>query len=125
MRVLIVEDNQGLGAVWKRHLERLGVDAHLENCEEAAVTYLAENAVDVIVLDLDMKSGRALPVADYAAYRHPAAKVIFVTASSFFSDGSIFAHSANACACLPAQTAPEDLAALVDYHGKGSPAAAE
>ncbi|WP_300515871.1 response regulator [Aliiroseovarius sp.] len=125
MRVLIVESNQDLGGIWKQHLERQDAEVRLMDGEESAVRYLTESAVDVIVLNLDLARGGALTVADFAAYRHPDAKVIFVTASSFFSDGSIFAHSANACACLSAQTAPEDLATLVSYHGQAGTAAAE
>mgnify|MGYP001027204571 CR=1 FL=1 len=123
MRVLIVENNPDLGVVWKQHLERQGAEVQLEYCEDNAVKYLTENSADVIVLNLDLDCGRALPIADFAAYRHPAARVIFVTASSFFSDGSIFSHAANACACLPVRTPPEDLAALVEFHGRGANAA--
>ena len=65
-----------------------------------------------------------MAVADYAAYRHPDARLIFVTATSFFSDGSIFAMSPNVCAFLPARTPPEDLAAVVEFHGNRAPAGA-
>jgi len=121
MRVLIVESNPDLGRVWGRHLERQGADVRIARSEDAAIDKLNASAVDIIVLNLDLDSGGALAIAEYAEFRHPAAKIIFVTSSSFFADGSIFAHSANACACLPAQSAPEDLAALVEYHGRGAP----
>jgi len=62
-----------------------------------------------------------MAVADYASYRQPEIKVIFVTSDSFFSDGSIFSYMANACAMVPTRTPPEDLAALVEHHGR-SPA---
>ena len=55
--------------------------------------------------------GSALAVADFASYRRPDCRVIFVTNTSFFSDGSIFRHCANACAYLQSQTEPADLAA--------------
>jgi hypothetical protein len=42
--------------------------------------------------------------------------VIFVTGSRFFSDGSIFAFAANACASIGRDTAPSDIATLVEYH---------
>ncbi len=120
MRVLIVESNPALGAVWRSHLERQGAVVLMAQNEDGAVEFLDNGAVDILVLNLDLVEGSALAVAEYAEFRHPAAKVIFVTSSSFFSDGSIFAHSANACACLPTRTAPEDLAALVEYHGRGT-----
>ena len=63
---------------------------------------------------LEMLCAGATTIVDY--YRCPEARVIFVTNTTFFSDGSIFAHSPNACAYVPAATRPEDLAAMVDYY---------
>jgi hypothetical protein len=42
--------------------------------------------------------------------------VIFVTDTSFFSDGSIFNLAANACAFIQTNTPPEDIAALVEHY---------
>jgi DNA-binding NtrC family response regulator len=117
MRVLIVEANADLGSLWARHIERQGNEPVLVAGADAAFEAMRLRAPEVIVADLDLAEGGALAVADYAAYRHPDARVIFVTASSFFSDGSVFQHSPNACAFLPLGTSPEDLAAVVAFHG--------
>ena len=77
---------------------------------------LEERAFDILVLDLVLHDGSALTVADLASFRCPDTRVIFVTNTTFFSDGSIFAHSPNACAYVPSGTKPEDLAAMVDYY---------
>lgn len=77
---------------------------------------LSADAYDIIVLDLVLDNGSALAVADFASYRRPDARVIFVTNTSFFSDGSIFAHSPNACAYVQSETPPEDLAAMVEHY---------
>ncbi len=74
---------------------------------------------DIIVLDLVLEDGSALAVADFASYRRPEARVIFVTNTTFFSDGSIFAHSPNACAFVQSETPPEDLAAMVEHYASG------
>lgn len=116
-RVLIVESQAELGKLWQRHLERHGMEVARVQCREAAVSFLATHPVDIIILDLVIEDGAALAVSDYANYRRPDAKVIFVTSTSFFSDGSIFAHCANARAYVQAGTPPEDLAAMVDYYG--------
>lgn len=71
---------------------------------------------EIIVLDLVLEGGSALAVADFASYRRPDARVIFVTNTSFFSDGSIFAHSPNACAYVQSEAPPEDLAAMVEHY---------
>jgi hypothetical protein len=54
-------------------------------------------------------------VADYAQYRQPDAALIFVTDTTFFSDGSIFSLIPNARAFLQSGTPPDDLAALVEH----------
>ncbi|MGB3177592.1 MAG: response regulator [Albidovulum sp.] len=117
MRVLIVESDPNLGWLWKRHLERFSTNVELVTGQEDAVAFLENQAVEVIVLDLVLTEGSAIAVADYASYRHPTTKVVFVTNTSFFSDGSIFQHIPNACAFLPSQTPPEDLAAVVEHYG--------
>jgi DNA-binding NtrC family response regulator len=116
MNVLIVQGNEDLGNLWQRHLERQGMSVSRAADQKSAIAFLSENTVQVIVLDLVLKSGAALAVADYANYRQPETRVIFVTNTTFFSDGSIFAHAANACAFLPSTTPPEDLAAMIEHH---------
>jgi DNA-binding NtrC family response regulator len=116
MKVLIVESRPDLGLVWQRHLQRLGADVVLVRSQEAAILALCGKDFHILVLDLVLDQGSALAVADFASYRRPDARVIFVTNTSFFSDGSIFAHSANACAYVQSETPPEDLAAMVEHY---------
>jgi DNA-binding NtrC family response regulator len=119
MRVLIVESNADLGWLWKRHLERNGASVDLADNQTEAVRRIEQDDLQVIVLDLVLADGSAFAVADYASYRRPAAKIIFVTNTTFFSDGSIFQHIPNACAFLPTETPPDDLLALVEHYGAG------
>jgi hypothetical protein len=65
-----------------------------------------------------LDDGSAFAVADYASFRHPDAGVIFVSNTSFFSDGSIFQLCSNACAFVPSATQPDDLAAMVEHYAK-------
>jgi len=116
MNVLIVESRPELGLLWRRHLERQGANVTLVHSQETAILALYGADFEIIVLDLVLESGSALAVADFASYRRPNARVIFVTNTSFFSDGSIFAHSPNACAYLQSETPPEDLAAMVEHY---------
>ncbi len=115
MKVLIVESKRELGTLWQRHLERLGAKVSLVNDQEAAILALCHSDFSIIVLDLVLDQGSALAVADFASYRRPDTRVIFVTNTSFFSDGSIFTHSPNACAYVQSATPPEDLAAMVEH----------
>ncbi|MGC1503235.1 MAG: response regulator [Sulfitobacter sp.] len=117
MKVLIVESRSELGTLWQRHLERQGMHVSCVTTQNAATDHIAENPVDLIILDLMIEGGSALAVSDFADMRQPDARVIFVTNTSFFSDGSIFGLAANARAFLPSGTPPEDLAAMVEYYG--------
>lgn len=116
MKVLIVESNPDLGTIWMRHLQRQGAEVSLVHSQEAAILEMYNQEFDIIVLDLVLEGGSALAVADFASYRRPEARVIFVTNTTFFSDGSIFAHSPNACAYVQSNTPPEDLVAMVEHY---------
>lgn len=116
MSVLIVESRSELGTLWQRHLERHGMDVTLVTSQDAAIQHLSRHPTDIIILDLVLEDGSALALADYANYRQPDARVIFVTNTTFFSDGSIFSFSANARALVPMDTRPEDIAAMVEHY---------
>ncbi len=120
MTVLIVENNKALAELWQRHLERQNLNVRIAANADAACDLLSRESVSVIVIDLDLEDGAALGVADFASYRQPEARAIFVTARSFFSDGSIFEISPNACGFLNTDAAPEDLAALVEHHSRAT-----
>ncbi len=117
MRVLIVVGEAALGGVWSNHLERQGHLVHVVSSQEDAIALLSEQEIDIIILDLDIEQGSAIAIADFSSYRRPDARVIFITRGRFFSDGSIFMHSPNACAMVPARTNAEDLGALVQHYG--------
>lgn len=120
MRVLIVENDPDLGQIWKRHIARFADEVHVAADQAEAVDLLRHHDIQVIVLDLVLRGGSALAVADFASYRRPRARVVFVTSTSFFSDGSIFQHSPNACAFVRTATPPEDLAAMVEHYGRAA-----
>lgn len=117
MHVLIVQNDRDLGWLWKRHLERQGNEVTLVGNQRDAIDVLGREQVQVIVLDVVLQDGSALAVSDFASYRLPEAKVIFVTNTSFFSDGSIFQLAPNACAFVQSDTPPDDLVVMVEHYG--------
>ncbi|WP_353473720.1 response regulator [Salipiger sp. H15] len=117
MRVLIVQSDRLLASAWSRQLEDVGAAVRVVDDQDSATRVMHDEQVDVIVLDLMLASGSALAVADFASYRQPDCRVVFVTDSPVFADGSIFRHCANACAYLPTSTEPSDLAAMVEHYG--------
>ncbi len=120
MDVLIVESATALAQLWQRHLVRQGAQVTLAVTGDEAVSLIDEIAFDVIILDLVLDHGSALAVADYAQFRLPDSSVIFVTDTTFFSDGSIFSINANARALVQTSTPPEDLAAMVAHYGRAA-----
>jgi DNA-binding response OmpR family regulator len=120
MDVLIVESDAALAALWKSHLERLNMRVRVAHGGSDAVRSIATEHSDVIILDLFLTQGSAMAVADYAQFKLPDVSVIFVTDTTFFSDGSIFAHVPAARAFLPSATRPEDLAAVVEHCGRAA-----
>lgn len=116
MEVLIVESQRELGQLWKACLERQGMKVTLATEHDEALEALRTIPFEMIILDLILENGQALGLADYASYRRPDARIIFVTNTSFFSDGSIFQLSSNACAFVQSSTPPEDLAAMVQHY---------
>ena len=120
MRILIVESNADLAAIWGRHLERQGAEVAILSDADDAIEWLRVERVDVVVANLIQEKGSALALADVIALRDPETSVVFVTDTSFFSDGSIFSVTSNARALLQADTNPEDLAAMVVHYASAS-----
>lgn len=120
MDVLIVESDRSLGTVWQRHLERRGMRVRLEHSQDGAEGALKDDCFDVIILNLMLRGASAFGISDFAAQMQPGTPVLFVTNTSFFSDGSIFALCPNARAYLQADTPPEDLTAMVEHYGRAS-----
>ncbi|MCK8463963.1 response regulator [Aliiroseovarius sp. S1339] len=117
MRVLIVEANADLAKLWSSHLLRQGIATACAHTTGNATDLLDQQSFDVVVLNAGFDGGKGLAVADYVAFRAPDARVVFVTGSTFFSDGSIFNHLSNAHACVSADIPAEDLSNVVAFHG--------
>ncbi|MEM6384851.1 MAG: response regulator [Pseudomonadota bacterium] len=118
--ILIVASNPELSKLWAKHLERQHIAVCVVTTQEAAVEFLCEHEPDVLVLDVMLEDGSAIATADFASYRRPETRIVFVTRSSFFSDGSLFQHIPNTAAIIPELTNPNDLAEIVAYHGRAS-----
>ncbi len=117
MRIMIMQSNGALANLWSDHLHRVGLEAECVAESHEALATLSTEDFPVIVLDVG-QSG-VMAVADYCSYRWPNSRVVFVTSSSFFSDGSIFSHFTNACAFVPQTTHPDDLAHMITYYAAG------
>jgi DNA-binding NtrC family response regulator len=118
MRVLIVESKRERAELWQRHLTRAGAEVVVVGGQEEAAKALLMEPYDVIVMNVLLTEGSAVAIADLAAYRRPEARVIFVSGSRFFSNGTIFELCSNAAALVQPDVPPDDLVALVEHHGQ-------
>ena len=120
MNVLIMESKRHRAELWRRALERLGAHFDIASSQDQTADMAAAATYHIVVLDLILDEGSAFAVADFMNYRQPDAQVIFVTNTSFFSDGSIFQLFSNACAYVQSETAPDDLAKIIEHYAANS-----
>lgn len=118
--VLIVENDQALGELWSRHLERSGNRVVLRLDQASAMQALEDSTFDVVVLNVLLRGGSAFLISDEVKSRQPDTPVIFVNNTGFFADGSIFALSPNARAYVRPDTPPEDLTAMVEHYARSA-----
>ncbi|GAA4225482.1 hypothetical protein J4E08_15895 [Sagittula sp. NFXS13] len=116
MRILIVQSNLKLAELWQTSLVASGADVTIAATEFDAFGALEEASFDVIILDIVIQDRAALGISDLACVLQPDARLLFVTASNFFSDGSIFLMYPNACAHLHCDTKPDDLTAVAEHY---------
>jgi len=118
MHILIVESKAELGRLWQRHLERQGHLVDLAFNAGQATSAIGANSYEVILMNLVLEdSASTLGIADYARLRQPETNLVFVSDSTFFSAGMLFATSANARTLVRSETDPRDLTAIVEYYG--------
>ncbi len=118
MRVLIFDEAGELSCRWQSDLRQRGHDASRETTCDAALSGLRSQRPDVIVANLAPLPADAFLLADIAAVFTPQTRVVFVTQTQEFADGSVFRLAQNACAQVPDTIPPGDLTALVEYHGR-------
>ena len=114
-KVLIVEAQESLGKLWKGFLERQGFEVALALNQPDSIDKLQFHHWDVLVINLMMPNASALAISDFASYKNPDISIIVVSASSFFSDGSIFEILPNARGFMSQPIEPDDLAVVVDH----------
>ena len=96
INVLIIKEEFELARLWERALVRLGAKVQVARSAQMAIEHMRQQFFEIIVLDLDLSQGAAVGIADFASYRWPDTRVLFVTNGTFFSDGSF----SDLCKCL-------------------------
>jgi len=78
-RVLLVEDDQSLRALWTRAITRLGYDVIMVSDAESAVPLLA-NRPDVALCDVHLPGASGLWLADRIRDLSPTTAIVLITA---------------------------------------------
>lgn len=118
MDILIVESDRRLATDLAPLLERKGAIIAQAASQNEAASFLVSFSFNVIIIDIQFDNCKALGIAELADFRQPDAKVIFVSDSSIFSDGSLYHQFSNVCGYLPRGTPPKDIASLVEYYAR-------
>lgn len=109
MKILVVEDDPNLGALWGQVLDAAGHAIRSVDSETSALKILQSAAYDLVVLDLCMHGRQSLAVAMMATYRNPRCRVVVVSGSADFSRRVLFAMSPAVAAVLRKPVDIEDL----------------
>ena len=119
MKVLVVEDDPNLRALWGAVFERAGRDATLVETEAAARDALMTRAYDLVLLDLCLGARDGIGVATFATYLNPMCKVVVVTGTALYSRRELFAMAPAVSAVLRKPVDIEDLVAVCDHVAGG------
>ncbi|SDY62073.1 hypothetical protein SAMN05444004_102156 [Jannaschia faecimaris] len=100
----------------RKTLSREGIEMLRAADQHGAALRICEADPAVVLIDLTLKDGSPLAVADFCNYRRPDTRVILLRGGNLMADGSLFAHVGNAAALVSDQIPTGDLMALVAFH---------
>lgn len=115
LKVLVVEDDPNLRALWGAVIERAGHTARLVEKESDAREGLMQEPFDLVLLDLYLGGDDGLSVAGFATYLNPACKVVVITGTSLYAKGELFAMAPSVWAVLRKPVDIEDIMALCTH----------
>jgi DNA-binding NtrC family response regulator len=121
LKVLVVEDDPNLRALWGAVIEQAGHVARQVETEPRAREALMAEPFDLVLLDLYLGERDGLSVASFATYLNAACKVVVVTGSSAYPKGELFAMAPSVWAVMRKPVDIEDIAALcIHVAGEGA-----
>lgn len=118
MKVLVVEDDPNLRALWGAVIEREGHLAHLVEAEGPARDRLMSEGYDLVLLDLFLGERDGLSVASFATYLNPTCRVVVITGTSLYPKGELFAMAPSVWAVMRKPVDIEDIMALCRHVAK-------
>lgn len=119
MKVLVVEDDPNLRALWGAVIEQAGYSARLVETEPAARQMLQNEPFDLVLLDLFLGESEGTAVASFATRLNEACKVVVITGTAVYSKADLFAMAPAIWAVMRKPVDIEDIMALCKHIADG------
>lgn len=123
MKCLIVEDNVTIRMEYCHVMKTLGFTCIEADSLKDAAYFLKTHEFEVILLDLQVRDGLSLPLADYLHVIGSRATVILITGTGAFPRGETAQMSPRIDYVMRKPVNLADLSALVEYSVSGHHAA--
>jgi len=115
LKVLVVEDDPNLRALWGAVIERAGHAPTLVETEPEARGKLTAEPFDLVLLDLFLGERDGIALADVATRLNPACRVVVVTGTSLYRNGELFGMAPAIWAVMRKPVDIEDIIALCEH----------
>lgn len=115
LKVLVVEDDPNLRALWGAVIERAGYMARLVETEPEAREMLITEPFDLVLLDLFLGENEGTSVANFATHLNPACKVVVITGTALYSKGELFSMAPSIWAVMRKPVDIEDIMAVCTH----------
>ena len=112
MNIAIVEDHNALRTIFRDHLVRDGYEVFAGSCAEDLDEYVAQQRVDLLILDLNLPGESGISIAKRYRQAYPSLQIIMLTVKAE-SEDKIRGYENGADLYLPKPVSAEELSAAV------------
>ncbi len=115
MECLIVEDNAAIRMEYSDVVRSMGLECLEVDSLSEAIYYLKTHDFGIILLDLNLRDGNSLPIADYLHVMGSDATVILITGTGAFPHGEWMKVSPRIDYIMRKPVNLRDLSALIEF----------
>jgi len=112
MNIAIVEDHNALRTIFRDHLLRDGYSVFAGSCAEDLDEYVAEQRIDLLILDLNLPGENGISIAKRYRKAYPYLQIVMLTVKAEAHD-KIRGYDSGADLYLPKPVSAEELSAAV------------
>jgi len=114
LKALLVEDEAVIGAFWQEAMARMGIETEVAFTCRSAQQLLLRMSFDICFLDLLVRDGNTISLADFIKSRYPQTPIVVVTATSVGPRGEL-ATDCNFDMILRKPVGLRDLTAVTEH----------